>query len=147
VATRFAHVSLVAEDWKRLAGFYEAVFGCTPVPPVRNLEGRWLEQATGVRGARLAGIHLRLPGGGPATIEIFQYERELPRFESAANRPGWGHVAFAVDDVKLCAERIAAHGGATVGEATCAEIPGAGRLCFQYLADPEGNLIEIQCWS
>ncbi len=26
-------------------------------------------------------------------------------------------------------------------------VQGAGRLTFQYVRDPEGNLIEIQTWS
>jgi hypothetical protein len=27
------------------------------------------------------------------------------------------------------------------------EISGAGLLVFQYVADPEGNTVEIQSWS
>ena len=144
---RFAHVSLVAADWRGLASFYEKVFGCAPIPPRRQLEGDWLDRATGVSGARIWGIHLQLPGGHPATMEIFQYVPSLPRPDRAANRPGWAHVAFAVDDVGRFADRIVAHGGSIVGEETFREIPGVGRLGFQYVADPEGNLIEIQRWE
>ena len=39
-------------------GFYEEVFGCTPMPPERDISGKWLEDATGVPGARSTGpIH------------------------------------------------------------------------------------------
>ncbi len=73
--TRYAHTNIVAKDWKRLAAFYREVFGCIAVPPERNLSGGWLDRATGIEGAHLAGIHLRLPGCGQAgpTLEIFQY--------------------------------------------------------------------------
>jgi predicted enzyme related to lactoylglutathione lyase len=74
-APRFAHVNLIAQDWRRLAAFYELVFGCRPVPPERQLAGAWLDAATGLVGARIQGAHLRLPGYGDAgpTLEIFQY--------------------------------------------------------------------------
>ena len=43
VDARFVHTNLVARDWRRLARFYERVFGCTPVPPERDLAGQWVE--------------------------------------------------------------------------------------------------------
>jgi len=27
------------------------------------------------------------------------------------------------------------------------EVPGVGLLTFQYVADPEGNIIEVQNWK
>ena len=30
IRSRFAHVNLIAQDWRRLVAFYERVFGCTP---------------------------------------------------------------------------------------------------------------------
>ena len=46
--------------------------------------------------AAFKGIHLRLPGGGPngPTLEIFQYEPSLGGLPTAANRPGFGNIAF-----------------------------------------------------
>jgi len=98
---RYVHTNLVARDWRRLARFYHEVFGCQPVPPERDLSGPWLEDATGVPGVRIRGIHLRLPGHGKKgpTLEIFEYEPSVERPVSAPNRPGFGHVAFAVDQV------------------------------------------------
>jgi hypothetical protein len=46
----------------------------------------------------LRGVHLRLPGyeeNGP-TLEVFSYNVLASRGQTAANRPGFGHVAFAV---------------------------------------------------
>ena len=45
---RYVHTNLVAQDWRRLATFYEGVFGCIPVPPERDLSGEWLDALTGV---------------------------------------------------------------------------------------------------
>ena len=71
---RYVHINLVARDWRRLARFYQDVFGCVPVPPERNLPGAEMEAATGVTRAHLQGMHLRLPGAGleGPTLEIFQ---------------------------------------------------------------------------
>lgn len=148
VEARFVHVNLVAWDWKRLAAFYERVFGCTPAPPERNLSGLWLEQATGLPGARIQGVHLRLPGcssSGP-TLEIFQYNCRAERLETMANRPGWGHIAFVVDDVQAALDAVIAAGGGALGELVSAEIADAGRIMFVYATDPEGNVIELQRW-
>ncbi len=149
VHAKFVHTNIVAQDWKKLAQFYEQVFGCTPVPPERNLAGQWLEDATGVPDARIRGIHLRLPGydtEGP-TLEIFQYDREEKRPGTAINRPGFAHIAFAVDDVEAARDAVIAAGGGSVGKVVSLEISGAGRVTFVYLTDPEGNIIELQRWS
>ncbi|HET6462638.1 MAG TPA: VOC family protein, partial [Candidatus Krumholzibacteria bacterium] len=59
---RYGHTNLIAKDWKRLARFYIDVLGCELVPPERHYKGENLERGTGVRGAEVAGAHLRLPG-------------------------------------------------------------------------------------
>jgi len=149
VNARYVHTNLIAQDWKRLAQFYERVFGCTPVPPERELAGQWLEDGTGVPGAEIRGIHLRLPGYGDAgpTLEVFQYNRQEQRPETAINCPGFAHIAFAVDDVEAAKEAVLAAGGGTVGQVVSLEVPGAGTVTFVYLTDPEGNILELQRWS
>lgn len=143
---RFAHVNLTAHDWRRLASFYCDVFGCTPVYPTRDLSGPWLDRATGVPDAHIHGIHVRLPGYGSEgpTLEILQYERDLERHPFAANRPGAGHIAFAVDDVEEALRQVIRGGGGLVGELVSTIIPGVGGLVFVYATDPEGNVIELQ---
>lgn len=146
---RFVHTNLIAEDWRGLACFYEQVFGCTPVPPARALQGPWLELATGIPGASLEGIHLRLPGfdeQGP-TLEIFQYDRFAERPAIASNRPGFAHIAFAVDDVEAARAAVISAGGGHLGEAVSIAVLGAGSVAFAYVTDPEGNIIELQHWS
>jgi len=145
---RFVHVNLVAKDWRQLAQFYERVFGCERVGPERDLSGDWLEKGTGVPDAAIRGIHLRMPGddsSGP-TIEVFQYNRLQDSEATAINRPGWAHIAFAVDDVAEARRQILEAGGGEVGQIVTLDVPRAGRVTFAYLTDPEGNIIELQHW-
>jgi predicted enzyme related to lactoylglutathione lyase len=149
ICARFVHTNIIAQDWKKLARFYEQVLGCTPVPPERRLSGQWLEDGTGVHGAAIEGVHLRLPGYGEQgpTLEIFQYRQQLEPQETAINRPGFAHIAFAVDDVQAAREVVIKAGGGVVGEVVNVTIPGAGEITFVYMTDPEGNIIELQQWS
>ena len=149
IEARFAHVNLVARDWRRLADFYSRVFGWVPVPPERNLSGPWLDAATKIPDAGIRGVHLRLPGHGPVgpTLEIFQYQPAAERPVLAMNQPGFGHIALTVPDVTAALEAVIASGGGAVGELVSTDIPGAGRLRFVYATDPESNVIELQQWS
>jgi len=143
---RYAHTNIVARDWRRLARFYEDAFDCEPVPPTRTLSGEWLARGTGVPSASLRGAHLRLPGT-EATLEVFEYAEALERPEPAPNRLGYGHLAFAVDDVEVAVERVVRHGGRRLGEVVTRDVEGAGKLTFTYVRDPEGNVIELQRWD
>jgi catechol 2,3-dioxygenase-like lactoylglutathione lyase family enzyme len=146
IASRFIHTNIIARDWKRLAAFFEKVFGCIPVPPERSFFGKWLERATGVPGAEIHGVHLRLPGYGEEgpTLEIFQYTQLEERVKTAINRPGFAHIAFMVDDVTSARDAVIEAGGGVLGELVSTKIPGAGTITFVYVTDPEGNLIELQ---
>ena len=128
--------------------FCQEVFECVPVPPERLQSGPWLEAGTGVQGAALAGVHLRLPGYGEhgPTLEIYQYTTMKEKHEPAANRKGIGHLAFAVDDVEATLQMVIANGGQALGQVVTTRITGAGEICFVYASDPEGNIIEIQRW-
>ena len=143
---KYVHTNLIARDWRRLADFYCTVFDCEPVPPERDLSGRWLDNATGIKDVHIRGIHLRLPGHGEngPTLEIFQYDGVKPWAEKQPNTVSYGHIAFAVDDVKETLVRVLSEGGGTVGDITEVHIEGAGTIRFVYARDPEGNIIEVQ---
>lgn len=147
---RFGHVNVIAEDWRRLADFYTRLFGCEFVPPERDYEGSDLSRGTGVADAALRGVHLRLPGHGDKgpTIEIYQYRRSEPRWAGmAANRLGFGHIAFQVDDVDAAREAVLEAGGRGVGEVVTLVTATGGQVTWCYVTDPEGNMIELQAWS
>ena len=148
IPARYAHTNLIARDWRALAAFYRDVFGCTPVPPERNLRGPALDRGTGVPGAELRGVHLRLPGHGPdgPTLEIFTYTTPVEAPTPAPNRPGYGHLAFAVPDVPAALPAVVAAGGRAFGEVVTTAA-GDRAVTWVYAQDPEGNLVELQAWS
>ena len=145
---KYRHLNIVASDWRKLATFYEKALDCEIVPPERDLSGPWIERAVGVKDAKIGGIHVRLPGHGDkgTTIEILQYAENEPRPATRANREGIGHIAFEVDDVEAVMQRVLEQGGSKVGDIASGEVAGAGHVTLVYLADPEGNIVELQSW-
>ncbi len=146
---KFAHVNIIAKDWKKLAQFYSDVFGCEPVYPERNLKGDWVDQLTGIKNAHFQGIHLKLPGNadGP-TLEIFQFSpAELRTNAHRINQQGFGHLAFQVNNIEKLLGRIIEAGGKKYGELVKNEIPDIGTLTAVYMKDIEGNIIELQKWK
>jgi predicted enzyme related to lactoylglutathione lyase len=145
---RYAHTNLIARDWRNLARFYQEVFGCVPVLPERNLSGGEMEAGTGVPGAHLQGMHLRLPGVGAEapTLEIFQYSESADEVPRVPNRPGFGHIAFAVESVTDAREEVLSRGGAAVGEVVTVAVSPTARVTWCYVRDPEGNIVELQAW-
>lgn len=148
-SARYVHTNLVAMDWQELAGFYQRVFGCEVVPPERHFSGPTLEAGTGIPGARLDGVHLRLPGHGPAgpTLEVFSYSKTAERVPPLVNRPGFGHIAFEVASVAQARQEVLREGGREVGELVTLTTADGRHVTWCYLADPEGNIVELQSWS
>jgi predicted enzyme related to lactoylglutathione lyase len=143
---KYGHTNLIAGDWKALSRFYQELFDCVPVPPERNFKGSDLERGTAIHGAELRGEHLRLPGHGPEgpTLEIFSYNILKERLGVAVNRPGFGHIAFVVDDVPAAREAVLAAGGQAVGEVVTLTNALGKQLTWVYVTDPEGNVLELQ---
>jgi predicted enzyme related to lactoylglutathione lyase len=146
---RYVHTNLIARDWRRLADFYQSVLGCVLVPPVRHFSGPEIQAGTGVRGSGVDGVHLRMPGNGETgpTLEIFTYSRLADGSPPAVNRPGFGHIAFAVDSVSDSRSEVLATGGAAVGDIVTLTTAVGRRVTWCYVTDPEGNVIELQSWS
>lgn len=146
---RYVHTNLVAKDYKALSQFYIDTFGCVPVPPERDFKGKDLEAGTGIPGAELHGVHLRLPGFGDSgpTLEIFGYNVLKERQPVAVNRPGYGHIAFSVSDVPKGRNDVLAAGGRTVGEIVTLKVRTGASVTWCYVTDPEGNVIELQSWT
>jgi predicted enzyme related to lactoylglutathione lyase len=146
---RYKHTNIIAHDWKALSRFYEDVFECQRVLPERHLSGPWLDKGTGVKDAQFSGVHLHLPGCGEKgpTLEIYQYSKNENKLKSVANREGFAHIAFEVDDVKKAVDEVIEHGGGMIGSITTSEIKGVGDLTFVYVTDPEGNIVELQSWT
>lgn len=146
---KYGHTNLIAKDWRSLAAFYQELFGCVPVPPERDYTGDALDAGTGLHGAHLQGAHLRLPGYGDdgPTLEIYNYNTLEPRPATVVNRPGYGHIAFGVDDVTAAKRAVLDAGGCEVGEIVTLTTAIGTKVTWCYVTDPEGNVIELQSWS
>jgi catechol 2,3-dioxygenase-like lactoylglutathione lyase family enzyme len=109
------------------------------------MSGAWLDQLTSLQNAHLSGVHLRLPGYGDdsPTLEIFGYNQLIESELPSANQCGFGHIAFAVDDVDQALQAVIAAGGGTVGNIVTTEIDRVGVLRVVYARDPEGNIVEL----
>ena len=145
---RYIHTNLIARDWRALAAFYRAVFGCVDVPPERDFAGHEVEAGTGVPGAALRGMHMRLPGWGAdgPTLEIFNYSQLADAEAPVANRPGFAHIAFAVESVADARAEVLANGGRAIGDIVMLRTP-RGTVTWCYVTDLEGNIVELQRWT
>ena len=149
IPAKYVHTNLIAEDWRELSKFYQQCFGCIPVPPERDFQGEQLEAGSGIPGAHLRGEHLRLPWYGEhgPTLEIFNYNLLESRGKTAVNRPGFGHIAFSVEDVTAAQKAVLQAGGKAVGEIVTLQVATGARVTWCYVTDPEGNVIELQAWA
>ncbi len=149
MATKFVHTNIISKNCTKLADFYVAVFECECAGKEYELYGDWLKEGANIKSAKLKGINLRLPGyekDGPE-LEIFQYDEMFERSEPiAANREGFGHIAFKVDNVEAILEKLTSAGGNKLGRVVNKEFK-SGTLTFTYAKDPEGNIIELQTWT
>src|SRR5512140_2748862 len=145
IPAKYVHTNLIAKDWRALAAFYQEFFGCSPVPPERDFRGGDLEAATGLPDAHLTGMHLRLPGYGDdgPTLEIFHYDQLETRGKTAVNRPGFGHIAFVVEDVAAAQQIVLKAGGQAIGQIVTLQIATGAKVTWCYVTDPEGNAIEL----
>ena len=149
VAATYAHTNLIVRDFERMVAFYCNLFSCTPTMEAETLTGDWVADITGVPAARLRVLHLRLPGVGAdgPTLEVIAYDDGVAAPGPRANRPGFGHIAFRVPDVAAARDAVLAAGGGTVGRVVSQDMGVRGRVTETYVTDPEGNIIELQCWS
>jgi glyoxylase I family protein len=128
---RFDHVGLSVCDLATAAAFYEAAFG-------------YREQLsfalgnTGIRGTML--IH-----ASGHRLELFQHPAPAPGLRAdtpieALGIRGYGHFALACADIDAPFARALAAGARAVLEPAPSPEPG---VRFAFLADPEGNLVEL----
>jgi catechol 2,3-dioxygenase-like lactoylglutathione lyase family enzyme len=124
------HAGLSVADLDAALAFYGAAFGCAPELSF-TLPGE-------IRGAML-----RLPGGG--RLELFAHPasagglRAGTPLEALATR-GYGHFALAAPDIDAAYARALAAGASERVSPRQSPEPG---VRFAFLADPEGNLVEL----
>ncbi|ETK34747.1 VOC family protein [Microbispora sp. ATCC PTA-5024] len=129
-APSFDHVGLSVADLDRQCRFYIEAFGF-------HEEYRTEIPDAGIRMALLA-------GAGRTGIELTERAGSASRHFAdpveAAGTQGYFHWALTVDDLDAAVATAVACGARPVSAPAPARRPG---IRFAYLADPEGNLVEL----
>lgn len=129
--THFDHVGLSVADLATAASFYEHAFGFTR------------EFAFELAPHPIRGLMLLHPGG--FRLELFQREGAGPGIQGptpieALAIHGYGHFALTARDIGPVFEAALAAGAGSVMEPGPSPEPG---VRFAFVADPEGNLVEL----
>lgn len=118
------HVAVICSDYRRSKAFYTEVLGLRVLAEnYRDARRSWK-------------LDLALPDGGQ--IELFTFPG-APARPSRPEAQGLRHLAFAVDDVAVWADRLASHGVA-VEEVRIDQYTGRR---FMFFADPDGLPLEL----
>jgi catechol 2,3-dioxygenase-like lactoylglutathione lyase family enzyme len=131
VETRFDHVGLSVADLDGAVAFYSAAFGFASQGFAFQLPGG------------IGGMMLDHPSG--IRLELFQHPNAAPGIQGAvpleaiATR-GYGHFALTAADIGPVYEGAVAAGARGVMDPAPSPEPG---VRFAFLADPEGNLVEL----
>lgn len=129
--TRFDHVGLSVADLDASAAFFAAAFGFEAEFPFA------------LDPHPIRGLMLRHPSG--YRLELFAHSGSAPGshaaspIEALATR-GYGHFALTAADIEPVFRAALAAGATAVREPGPSPEPG---VRFAFLADPEGNLIEL----
>lgn len=125
------HVGLNVANLDAQVEWYTKVFGFTTahpfeVPPI------------GLRG-------IFLVGEDGFAIELLEKQGSSRNFKASnvaegALNQGFGHICYRVEDVAAMNEKLLAQGAVQIMPVQAAPEPG---VTMAYVADPEGNLIEI----
>ena len=142
--TGLHHFEITCSDADRSLAFYRDLFGMRLVSDREVEPGGFVEQVTGIPGARVRLVHLQ---GYGANFELLEYKE--PRGDGRAREPnhaGSAHLCFVVEDPELVCDRLHAAGvrirsagGRPVRVVGGPNDGGKGL----YLDDPDGNAVEI----
>ena len=138
-------VGITVSDMDRSVDFYRSVLSFEPVSDV-EVAGEDIERLTGVFGARIRIVRLRL---GTEAIELIQYlapeGRPIPA-DSRSNDRWFQHVAIITGDMDAAYARLRAakvRHASTGPQTLPAWNPNAGGIRAFYFKDPDGNPLEI----
>jgi catechol 2,3-dioxygenase-like lactoylglutathione lyase family enzyme len=137
-ARSFSHVGLTVSDFNRAVRFYWEVFGC-PLVGVADTPPERVRAFFGVDAPapRCKIGWIRVPGG--ATLEIFEFQPQLPPGAVPWNRVGLTHFSFNIRNTTRWYNYLVSQGVECV---TKPERSPRGHTFF-FAKDFDGNLIEM----
>ena len=140
---RLAHINLVARDVEALAGFYVNVMKCDVLRELKILSGEHVSRGNGLSNSEIRSIWLKFPGLEQPFLELHEHIVTHPRDQPRVNEPGFGHLAFQIEDVSSTLSNIINAGGKQIGQITDFGTPEMPHL-IAYARDPEGNVLELE---
>lgn len=147
MSVKYCHVCISCKDWKKISKFYQDVFDCIPLDPLRNMHGKWAGQliaAEKQEEAAVVGEHLMVPGYGDngPTLEILSYQPLGKDNQMECYDFGFTHICFEVPTIEeknAAVEKLLAYGGSMVST-----FDDWRKERVAYCRDPEGNIVEIR---
>ena len=145
------HVDLVVQNIERSLGFYAACFGATIVEDtvLSGAPARFYSNGT-VERMRL--VLMRLPAGKGQIgqmIELLELPEESPRRELSerqhSGRGDWGirNFTIATEDLDQLVGLLERQGVPLQVPVAVLVLPKTGSSRYTFVADPDGNLIEL----
>ena len=109
----------------------------------KTLSGEKVSRGNGLPDVDIYSVWLKLPGSDGPFLELLQYEKMPDRPLPQVNAPGYGHIAFEIQDIDRTIAAILQSGGQKIGEITNFGSTEAPVLLI-YMRDPEGNILELE---
>ncbi len=97
-AMRLAHINLVARNVEALATFYVNVMKCDVLREPRTLSGEKVSRGNGLSNSEIRTVWLRFPELEQPFLEIHEHRVTHPREQPRVNEPGFGHLAFQMEE-------------------------------------------------
>jgi catechol 2,3-dioxygenase-like lactoylglutathione lyase family enzyme len=136
---RFDHVGVVVEDLQLVTAFFEDL-GFEHGDPIQ-LEGEWMDRVVGLDRVQAEMVIVNAPDGS-GRLELTKYHRpahQARAHQPSANRLGFRHIAYVVEDLDSVVNRLRGKGLNTIGDIVNYE--NTYRLC--YIGGPEGLIVEL----
>lgn len=142
--SRFWHIAIVTQDLPKMVDFYTRVMGFKAVREM-PVNSEVFRKGISLPNADGRVITLEVPNSS-TVIDLFEFKEiaEKDPLCPVANRPGYRHIAFLVEDLDVAAEELKAEGIELFSKPLeVAEPPMVAGFKFLYFKDPEGNIIEL----
>lgn len=142
---KFRHVAIVTNNYNKLVDFYTTVLGLKFIREFA-IESEDFRNGIGIPNAKAKGTHLHTPDGS-FEFEIFEFSH--PKTEnndsvSIANKIGYRHIAFIVDNLEDAVYKLKKLNIEFFSEPiTVKEPENVAGFRFVYFKDPDGNIIEL----
>ncbi|QGJ68545.1 VOC domain-containing protein [Planctomycetales bacterium 10988] len=146
------HVNLVVEDLEGMKSFYTEVLGLKVTKEV-TIYGDWVDATVGLKGVEAQVIYLDLPEG--PRVELLKYVNppgDRPDKLGQSNTMGLRHLAFRVEKIDIFVEQLKRKKVPFLSEVmtvpnTQVTYKGGLQKRLVYFHDPEGNILELCCYT